>query len=34
MNTVHRVKKKKSTKEIKFLFVYDLICGMFTLHYL
>ena len=40
MDTVHEhcsqgfQKKKKSTKKIKFLFMYDLIYGMLTLHYL
>ena len=34
MNTVHKVFKKKEYKKIKFLFVYDLIYGMFVLHYL
>ena len=35
MNNVHRVfKKNKKYKKIKFLFVYDLIYGMFILHYL
>ena len=35
MDTVHGVfKKKKEYKKIKFLFLYDLIYGMFILHYL
>ena len=35
MDTLHGVlKKKKSIKKIKFLFKYDLIYGMFVLHYL
>ena len=35
MNTVHEVfQKKKSIKNIKFLFEYDLIYEMFILHYL
>ena len=35
MNTIYKGLKKKSTKKfIKFLFVYDLIYGMFILHYL
>ena len=33
MNTVHGVLKKEY-KKIKFLFVYDLMYGMFILHYL
>ena len=34
MNNVPGVLKKKDYKKIKFLFMYDLIYGMFVLHYL